>query len=189
MDRQEVRGERRGTRGTCSLCPLWVPLIGLFRAWRLAQARWDTLTSYLKTRLNDLLTRSHTWHRSEGAGTEGKRGGREFDVLAQYASLISRRTSWPWQVLGVNTARFEGEKQDILQRHRTSEGWIWKAWCHENLQSAFPRRMRDCRLRFKPTNSHQESAVRVGGSRKGRSEGIKDGKQWIDRRVEKLMYR
>lgn len=189
MDRQEVRGERRGTRGTCSLCPLWVPLIGLFRAWRLAQARWDTLTSYLKTRLNDLLTRSHTWHRSEGAGTEGKRGGREFDLLAQYASLISRRTSWPWQVLGVYTARFEGGNRTFYKDIRTSEGWIWKAWCHENLQSAFPRRMCDCRLRVKPTNSHQESAVRVGGSRKGRSEGIKDGKQWTDRRVEKLMYR
>ncbi len=182
MDRQEVRGERRGTRGTCSLCPLWAPFIGLFQAWRLAQARWDTLTSYLKTRLNDLLTRSHTWHHSEGAGTEGKRGGREFDVFAQYASLITRRTSWSWQVLSVCTARFY---KDI----RVSEGWIWKAWCHENLQSAFPRRMCDCRLRVKPTNSHQESSVRVGGSRKGRSEGIKEGKQWIDRLVGKLMYR
>lgn len=172
MDRQEVRGERRGTRETCSLCPLWALIIGLFWAWHLAQARWDTLTSYLKTRLNDLLTRLHTWHRSEEAGTERKRnrewGGREFDVTAQYSSLISRRTSWPWQVLGVYTARFKGEKTG----HFTKTSGLLRDG-YERLDAMrifkvpFLGELRDCRLRVKPTNTHQESARKSKKKGKG----------------------
>lgn len=78
-------------RETCSLCPLRAPLIGLFRAWRLAQAHWDMLMSYLKTRLNDLLTRSHTWHCSEEAGTEIKRNWERGEESLMY--LLS---TLPW---------------------------------------------------------------------------------------------
>jgi len=71
-----------------ALCVLFELLSGLFCAWHLAQARWDTLTSYLKTRLNDLLTRLHTWQRSEGAGTERMRKLRARGKGAWYNCLV-----------------------------------------------------------------------------------------------------
>lgn len=45
--------------------------------------------------------------------------------------------------------------------------------------------LRDCRLRVKPTSTHQESAVRVRASKKGKNKGW-EAMDWFDRLVGKV---
>lgn len=122
-DKQEVKKEKkRNQRSTLRVsCLRTAQRIFFVWVWHLAQAPWDTLTSYLNTHLNDLLTHSHTWHHSERARTVRrwyweKEEGRAFNVfpLCLTAFLISKRTSWQWRRIGVRT-RIREQKHNVLQ--------------------------------------------------------------------------
>lgn len=83
------------------------------------------------------------------------------------------------------TARFKGEKTG----HFTKTSGLLRDG-YERLDAMrifkvpFPGELRDCRLGVKPTNTHQESAMRVRARKKGRNKGW-EAMKWFNRLVGK----